>query len=184
MCPVVDELFPFSLCLYFPVETDTGILFSWAKMLPGRADGTRPLTVLLAVQDCRWTVRWPQVAQRWSAEGTRTRMTPHSLWPFPLPSRLWPDNVLSTKNGVINQRTVSDVILKTTMDKNRANGDIFCCFCWSSADCPPHKYSRFTVEGNTPAILQRKTSNKALKKNQTAPDKGVNGSTLVKSGLF
>lgn len=92
--------------------------------------------------------------------------------------------MLSTKNGVINQRTVSDVILKTTMDKNRANGDIFCCFCWCSADCPPHKYSRFMVKGHTPAILQRKTSNKALKKNQTASDKGVNRSTLVKFGLF
>lgn len=72
--------------------------------------------------------------------------------------------MLFTKNGVINQRTVSDVILKTTMDKNRANGDIFCCFCWCSTDCPPHKYSRFMVKGHTPAILQRKTRNNTQKK--------------------
>lgn len=34
-CPVVDELFPESLCVYFPAETDTVLLFSWAE-----TDGT------------------------------------------------------------------------------------------------------------------------------------------------
>lgn len=44
-CPVVDELFPFSLCLYFPVETDTKLLFSWANILPhGPPHGARPRT--------------------------------------------------------------------------------------------------------------------------------------------
>lgn len=32
VCPVVNELFPLSLCLYFPTETDTVLLFSGAKL--------------------------------------------------------------------------------------------------------------------------------------------------------
>lgn len=47
MCPVVDELFPLSLCLYFPVETDTVLLFSRAKLLSSGAGGTGPLAVLV-----------------------------------------------------------------------------------------------------------------------------------------
>lgn len=33
LCPVVNQLFPLSLCLYVPVETDTALLFSWAALL-------------------------------------------------------------------------------------------------------------------------------------------------------
>lgn len=51
MCPVVDELFPLSLCLYFPVETDTVLLFSWAKLLSSGAHGTGPLAVPLLVKE-------------------------------------------------------------------------------------------------------------------------------------
>ena len=41
VCPVVDELFPPSLCLYIPVETDTVLLFSWAELLSRGAQGER-----------------------------------------------------------------------------------------------------------------------------------------------
>lgn len=60
---------------------------------------------------------------------------PHSPWPFPLSSRLWPDNVLLAKNGVINHQTVSDVILQTLMYKNRAEWHILLFLvvqCWLS----------------------------------------------------
>lgn len=57
MCPVVDELFPLSLCLYFPVETDTVLLFSWAKMLSLRAHGMGPLAVPLLVMEAQGSQR-------------------------------------------------------------------------------------------------------------------------------
>lgn len=53
VCPVVDGLLPLSLCLYFPVETDTVLLFSWAKLLSCGAQGTGPLAVPLLLNSQR-----------------------------------------------------------------------------------------------------------------------------------
>lgn len=42
----MDELFPLSLCLYFPAETDTVLLFSWAKVLSSESMGQDPPPLL------------------------------------------------------------------------------------------------------------------------------------------
>lgn len=65
---------------------------------------------------------------------------------------------------MINQRAVSDVMSKT-WHRNRTIGDIFCCFCRRTADCPARKD---LLEGRrAPATLRKD------KKNRWRQEKGL-----------
>ena len=100
-CPVVDELFPLSLCLHFPAETDTVLLFSQDKLLSWGAQVPR-------TSCCSPVAEGGQcVSRRWSSGGYPCRicrrMTPRLLQPFPLSPRSCPPNALSPKNGPLGE---------------------------------------------------------------------------------
>lgn len=83
VCPVVDELFPLSLCPYFPAETDTVLLFSWARCVLVEHKGTGPLAVFLAAKrqpgragPGRRTVSWSQVTRGWFSTKNRQKDDP------------------------------------------------------------------------------------------------------------